>query len=101
MKKTFTILHTNDMHSSFIGMGPASDYTPFTLNDDKTRGGFARLAALIAKRKAAREQPGPGAGARRGRLQHGDRVRRRHPRDRRRAAAHVPDGLRRHHLRQP
>jgi hypothetical protein len=21
-KKTFTILHTNDMHSSFIGMGP-------------------------------------------------------------------------------
>ncbi len=29
-KKTFTILHTNDMHSSFIGMGPAADYTPFT-----------------------------------------------------------------------
>jgi len=28
MKKTFTILHTNDMHSSFIGMGPAADYTP-------------------------------------------------------------------------
>jgi len=23
-KKTFTILHTNDMHASFIGMGPAS-----------------------------------------------------------------------------
>lgn len=23
MKKTFTILHTNDMHSNFIGMGPA------------------------------------------------------------------------------
>ena len=37
-KKTFTILHTNDMHASFIGMGPASDYTPFTLNDDTTRG---------------------------------------------------------------
>jgi 5'-nucleotidase/UDP-sugar diphosphatase len=32
MKTTFTILHTNDMHSNFIGMGPASDYTPFTLN---------------------------------------------------------------------
>ncbi len=44
---------------------------------------------------------GPRAGARRGRLQHGDRVRRRQPGDRRRAAAHVPDGLRRHHLRQP
>ena len=38
-KKTFTILHTNDMHSSFIGMGPAADYTPFALNDDDTLGG--------------------------------------------------------------
>jgi 5'-nucleotidase len=58
-KKTFTILHTNDMHSSFIGMGPAADYTPFTLNDDATRGGFARLAGLIAKRKEARKGQGP------------------------------------------
>ena len=58
-KKTFTILHTNDMHSSFIGMGPAADYTPFTLNDDTTRGGYARLAALIAKRKEARKGQGP------------------------------------------
>jgi 5'-nucleotidase len=57
--KTFTILHTNDMHASFIGMGPASDYTPFTINDDTTRGGYARLAALIAKRKAARKDRGP------------------------------------------
>jgi 5'-nucleotidase/UDP-sugar diphosphatase len=55
-KKTFTILHTNDMHASFIGMGPASDYTPFTLNDDTTRGGYARLAGLIAKRKEARKR---------------------------------------------
>jgi len=59
MKKTFTILHTNDMHSAFIGMGPASDYTPFTLNDDTTRGGYARLAGLIAKRKEARKNQGP------------------------------------------
>ena len=58
-KKTFTILHTNDMHASFIGMGPASDYTPFTLNDDTTRGGYARLAGLIAKRKEARKAQGP------------------------------------------
>jgi hypothetical protein len=43
-KKTFTILHTNDMHSAFIGLGPASDYTPFKPDDDKTRGGYARLA---------------------------------------------------------
>jgi 5'-nucleotidase len=54
MKKTFTILHTNDMHSAFIGMGPHSDYTPFTLNDDATRGGYARLASLIAERTEAR-----------------------------------------------
>jgi 5'-nucleotidase / UDP-sugar diphosphatase len=59
MKKTFTILHTNDMHSAFIGMGPASDYTPFTLNDDNTRGGYARLAGLIAQRQAARKDEGP------------------------------------------
>jgi 5'-nucleotidase len=58
-KKTFTILHTNDMHSNFIGMGPAADYTPFTLNDDATRGGYARLAALIAKRREARKDQGP------------------------------------------
>jgi 5'-nucleotidase/UDP-sugar diphosphatase len=58
-KKTFTILHTNDLHSNFIGLGPASDYTPFKLNDDKTRGGFARLATLIAKRKEARKDEGP------------------------------------------
>lgn len=59
MKQTFTILHTNDMHSAFIGMGPASDYTPFTLNDDSTRGGYARLAGLIATRKEARKNQGP------------------------------------------
>lgn len=57
--KTFTILHTNDLHSNLIGLGPASDYTPFQLNDDKTRGGFARLAALIAQRREARKDLGP------------------------------------------
>jgi 5'-nucleotidase/UDP-sugar diphosphatase len=59
MKKTFTILHTNDMHSSLIGMAPAADYTPFALNDDTTRGGYARLATLIANRRAARQDEGP------------------------------------------
>jgi 5'-nucleotidase len=59
VKKTFTILHTNDLHSNFIGMSPEADYTPFSLNDDKTRGGFARLAPLIAERKSAREARGP------------------------------------------
>jgi 5'-nucleotidase len=58
-KRTFTILHTNDLHSSFIGMGPSSDYTPFTLGDDKTRGGWARLAAAIARRRRALQAQGP------------------------------------------
>jgi len=58
-KRTFTILHTNDMHSAFIGMGPSSDYTPFSLNEDKTRGGYARLASLIATKQAARQDLGP------------------------------------------
>jgi 5'-nucleotidase / UDP-sugar diphosphatase len=58
-KRTFTILHTNDMHSAFIGLGPAQDYTPFTLNDDQTRGGYARLAGLMSKRIEARKGQGP------------------------------------------
>jgi 5'-nucleotidase/UDP-sugar diphosphatase len=57
--KTFTILHMNDLHSNFIGMAPSSDYTPFTLSDDGTRGGFARLATKIRERKAAMERQGP------------------------------------------
>jgi 5'-nucleotidase len=58
-KKTFTILHTNDLHSNFIGMAPFLDYSPDQLNDDKTRGGFARLATLIGKTKGARKNQGP------------------------------------------
>ena len=30
MKTTFTILHTNDIHSNLIGVGPVSEYTPAT-----------------------------------------------------------------------
>jgi 5'-nucleotidase/UDP-sugar diphosphatase len=58
-KRVFTILHTNDLHSSFIGLGPATDYTPATLNDDETTGGYARIATVIAARKKARASQGP------------------------------------------
>jgi 5'-nucleotidase / UDP-sugar diphosphatase len=58
-RRTFTILHTNDLHSSFIGMGPSTDYTPFALGDDTTRGGWARLAGAIARRRKARNAQGP------------------------------------------
>lgn len=47
------ILHTNDLHSYLMGHDPEADYTPLTVNDDKTVGGFARLAAQIAKERAA------------------------------------------------
>ena len=58
-RTTFTILHTNDMHSNLVGMAPSSDYTPETPDDDATLGGFARLVAMIAERKKAREAQGP------------------------------------------
>jgi len=50
-KQVFTILHANDMHSNVVGMGPSGDYTPMSLNDDITKGGYSRLAALIAQRR--------------------------------------------------
>ena len=58
-RRSFTILHTNDLHSNFIGMAPASDYSPFTPGNDETRGGFARLSGLIAKRREAQKDKGP------------------------------------------
>lgn len=58
-KKTFTILHTNDIHSNLIGVAPALDFTPFSLNDDATLGGFARLATKVAERRAVGEALGP------------------------------------------
>jgi 5'-nucleotidase/UDP-sugar diphosphatase len=59
VKATFTILHTNDLHSNLIGVGPASEYTPATVNDDATIGGIERIATLIAARRKARETEGP------------------------------------------
>ena len=57
--KTFTILHTNDMHSNLIGGGPSSEYTPEKLNDDHTIGGIERVAALISERRRVRKADGP------------------------------------------
>jgi 5'-nucleotidase/UDP-sugar diphosphatase len=45
--KKIVILHTNDIHSRLIGYSPESAYTPMTVNDDKTIGGFARMATII------------------------------------------------------
>lgn len=47
-----TILFTNDLHSRLTGYAPESDYTPLTPNDDKTIGGFARIASIINEEKS-------------------------------------------------
>ncbi len=45
--KRIIILHTNDLHSRLTGYAPESEYTPLSLNDDNTVGGFARIAGII------------------------------------------------------
>lgn len=52
-----TVIHTNDIHSHLLGFSPNQDYTPLTTDDDATRGGAARLAALIARIRAERDNP--------------------------------------------
>jgi len=52
-----TILHTNDLHSHFLGFSPNEDYTPLVTNNDKTIGGWARIASVIKSEKAARDNP--------------------------------------------
>ncbi|MCX6254741.1 MAG: bifunctional UDP-sugar hydrolase/5'-nucleotidase [Bacteroidia bacterium] len=50
-EKKIIILHTNDLHSRLIGYAPESAYSPLTVNDDKTVGGFARIAAIMKAEK--------------------------------------------------
>ncbi|WP_439886271.1 bifunctional metallophosphatase/5'-nucleotidase [Pseudomonas sp. MBLB4123] len=57
-ERSFTILHTNDWQSRLLGFGPNNEYSPATTHDDTTVGGVARLASLVAARRAAAgEQP--------------------------------------------
>ena len=48
---TVTILHTNDLHSHLQGHAPEADYTPATMGDDVTIGGYARMATAIGTHK--------------------------------------------------
>lgn len=50
--RELTILHTNDLHSRLTGYAPESEYTPLTINDDQTIGGFARIARVLKTEKA-------------------------------------------------
>ena len=47
------LLHTNDLHDHLQGWSPNADYTPAKTGDDKTVGGFARLATQIGTIKKA------------------------------------------------
>lgn len=49
--RELTILHTNDLHSRLTGYAPESQYTPLTVNDDETIGGFARIARVLKTEK--------------------------------------------------
>ncbi|MCP4129808.1 MAG: hypothetical protein GY754_02210 [bacterium] len=55
--KTFTIIHTNDMHSHLLGFSPNIDYTPKITGNDKTLGGWARTTTLIKDVKKRRKNP--------------------------------------------
>lgn len=52
-----TILHTNDLHSHFMGFSPNGDYSPQVTGNDKTIGGWARIATVIKSTKAKRNNP--------------------------------------------
>jgi len=51
-KHQLTLLHTNDWQSRYLGYGPNSDYSPQSINDDKTIGGISRMASLINQRRS-------------------------------------------------
>lgn len=50
-EKKIVILHTNDLHSRLNGFTPEAEYTPSSPGDDETRGGFARIAAILRSEK--------------------------------------------------
>jgi len=49
------IIHTNDLHSHLTGFAPELDYSPLTVNNDQTSGGFARIASVIRNEKDKHE----------------------------------------------
>jgi len=55
--KSLTIIHSNDMHSHFLDAPPNIDYTPSITGDDRTGGGWARIAAVIKQVKQERSNP--------------------------------------------
>lgn len=56
-EKRLTIVHSNDLHSHFLGSSPSIDYTPDRIGDDTTDGGWARIATVIKRVKESRTNP--------------------------------------------
>ena len=56
-EKKLTIVHSNDLHSHFLGAAPNIDYTPGITGDDDTLGGWARIATIIKEVKSSRSNP--------------------------------------------
>ena len=56
-EKKLTIVHSNDLHSHFLGAAPNIDYTPGITEDDDTLGGWARIATIIEEVKKSRSNP--------------------------------------------
>ncbi len=56
-EKLLTILHTNDLHSHLLGFSPNIDYSPLTMGDDATVGGWSRITTAIKSEKARRPNP--------------------------------------------
>ena len=56
-EQLLTIIHTNDMHSHVQGFSPEIDYRPFAIDEDKTLGGWSRVATVIKNIKKERFQP--------------------------------------------
>jgi len=56
-KREISIILTNDLHSHFLGFSPNQDYTPETVQDDDTIGGYARIATMIKQIKAQSNGP--------------------------------------------
>jgi 5'-nucleotidase/UDP-sugar diphosphatase len=56
-QRALTIIHTNDLHSHCLGFWPNLDYSPLETGNDRTVGGFARIATVIRHEKAKRNHP--------------------------------------------
>lgn len=50
-ERKIILIHTNDLHSRLNGFAPEAEYSPYQTENDKTKGGFARIAAIIKKEK--------------------------------------------------